>query len=235
MSESPICDVCGDDCRIVLWREGTRRELARKRSRLPSAHLRARHVLSAAACPLPRCKYKYPARPQIISHFVGAAVDKSLPHAPLVAAEKRSADPHLACGLLHVVELVAVLAVRRVGPSRVDGAFGKKRLEDLLREALPMLDGLPDHPRARGVTSSRSGMVKASTLHSTCHALSRRSAVASNPAFPPTSRANSSTSASATGMPASIIASIVQVFAPTAKSPRLRSLVRGSFRRPPAG
>lgn len=28
-------------------------------------------------------------------------------------------------------------------------------------------------------------MVKASTLHSTCHALSRRSAVASNPAFPP--------------------------------------------------
>jgi hypothetical protein len=33
--------------------EGTRRELARIRSRLPSARLRARHVLSAAACPLP--------------------------------------------------------------------------------------------------------------------------------------------------------------------------------------
>ena len=67
----------------VLSREGTRRELARTRSRLPSAHPRARHVLSAAACPLPGCKYRYPVRPRM-SHLVLAALDEPNALAPLL-------------------------------------------------------------------------------------------------------------------------------------------------------
>jgi hypothetical protein len=54
---------------------------------LPSAHLRARHVLSAAACPLPGCNYSYTARRQI-NHFVGAAPDEPLAYAPLVLSDE---------------------------------------------------------------------------------------------------------------------------------------------------
>ena len=57
---------------LRLAREGTRRELARNGSRLPSARLHARHVLSAAACPLPACDCRYPDRCQISRPGAGA-------------------------------------------------------------------------------------------------------------------------------------------------------------------
>lgn len=77
--------------RAFELREGTRRELARTRSRLPSAHPRARHVLSAAACPLPGCKYTYPGRPRI-NHFVGAALDEPHALAPFVLTQQDAAE-----------------------------------------------------------------------------------------------------------------------------------------------
>lgn len=56
---------------------------------MPSAP-RARHVLSAVACPLPGCKYRYPGRRQI-SRFSGAALDEPLAHPPLAVAEELTA------------------------------------------------------------------------------------------------------------------------------------------------